>query len=696
MANEKHPHNAHQRMTKDELKEKLNTLQSSPEIENELQELLHELEVHQIELEMQNRELRESRAALEDSLDRYVDLYDFAPIGYVTMDEIGLIKNANLTLAGMLGVERRWLIGRSLSPWFLGPNLHNFRNHMRKCAGEERPQTTALQLARKDHSVLEVELLTTHSLDALTGKVLYRTAMTDISARKRAEAERDRFFDLSNDCLSLAGTDGYFKRVNPAWEKTLGYSQEELLAHPFMEFIHPDDRDEASAQLEKIEKTASRMDFQTRFVTRNRKIIWLTWKTVLVNGTYYSVARDTTRQHLEKVAAENEKNWLRRMIETIPSPMLLVEADSGKVVSMSPSVFEMVEGIEGNIPDTQRTDFICEDPSGKPFSTYDLPRMRAARGEELNGEPIVWRTPRRITHLLAFSRNIQAAFGQPAMALIVYQDVTSLRGIEKSLRETVSNLEQERDLRERFVSTLTHDLRTPLMTVKMSSQLIVIRPDTTESTRRLAERMAESVERMDYMIHDLLDANRLSAGEELPLKRETQEIVALTKTTLGVLNEIYENRFRLKGLAQCCAYVDPMALRRVIENLCTNAIKYGDPQAPVTVTIEKSHNQLSLSVHNEGPPIPLTDQPVLFKPFQRAISAEKSGKKGWGIGLFLVRGIIESHGGKVEVVSAPGQGTTFIIALPLSVAHSEAQKAPTNIQNHRSKAHSQDKSGNYQ
>jgi signal transduction histidine kinase len=105
-------------------------------------------------------------------------------------------------------------------------------------------------------------------------------------------------------------------------------------------------------------------------------------------------------------------------------------------------------------------------------------------------------------------------------------------------------------------------------------------------------------------------------------------------------------------------------LRRVIENLCTNAVKYGLADTPITITLKAEAERVQLSVHNYGPVIPKEQQSRLFEAFQRAPSAEQSGKRGWGLGLTLVRGITEAHGGSVEVASSEKEGTTFTVSLP--------------------------------
>jgi len=428
MGQKNQPQPEYRRMTKDELSRRLHALQATSSSEDfgairekEHQAVLHELEVYQIELEMQNRELRESREALEESYDRYVNLYDFSPLGYVTFDKRGVMKELNLTFSGMLGVERGWLVDKSLSPWLLDSDLPIFRKHMKRCETEERV-TSTLHLVRKDKQVIAVELLSVCSKHPETGESVLRTTVTDVTEKK----------ELENELLRSLGS-----------------------------------------------------------------------------------------------------------------------------------------------------------------------------------------------------------------------------------------LKEERKLREIFVSTLTHDLRTPLAAVKMGTQLIKRNPSAAEENSVLADRVLESIERMDIMIHDLLDANRIRAGEKLSLNIESCDLVALTKKTLEVLTSIHGNRFKLEAPETYICPLDPMGMRRVIENLCSNAIKYGDPKTPISVAIKQSNNRMLLSIHNEGMAIPRKDHATLFNQFQRTDSAQTGGKKGWGVGLTLIRGLVEAHGGCVRLESELGKGTTFIIELPV-------------------------------
>ncbi len=105
-------------------------------------------------------------------------------------------------------------------------------------------------------------------------------------------------------------------------------------------------------------------------------------------------------------------------------------------------------------------------------------------------------------------------------------------------------------------------------------------------------------------------------------------------------------------------------MRRALWNLVTNAIKYGGKTTPVAIGISSSAGTVELAVHNEGPPIPAEERATLFEPFARAISAQTAAERGWGLGLTLVKGCAEAHGGTVVLESAPDSGTTFTLRFP--------------------------------
>jgi signal transduction histidine kinase len=166
------------------------------------------------------------------------------------------------------------------------------------------------------------------------------------------------------------------------------------------------------------------------------------------------------------------------------------------------------------------------------------------------------------------------------------------------------------------------------------------------------------------MIRDLLDANRVHAGETLPLVISKCDLVDIARETIEELRTLHGTRFGLAGDDSVVGRWDADQVRRCLWNLGVNAAKYGVPDAPITVSVRAKEDHAELSVHNEGAPIAPEDHAALFEPFRRARAAHTSRAKGWGLGLTLVRGAAEAHRGRVRVESAASTGTTFTIELP--------------------------------
>jgi signal transduction histidine kinase len=241
---------------------------------------------------------------------------------------------------------------------------------------------------------------------------------------------------------------------------------------------------------------------------------------------------------------------------------------------------------------------------------------------------------------------------------------------ERLFRESeraVVELQKERDLRERFVSALAHDLRTPLTAAKMGCQLAMRQAGNPDSVHKETSRAIQNLQRMDQMIQDMLDAHRISAGQPLPLNLEVCNVGELMESVIDDLTTIYGNRFILDAAGFIYAVWDCKYMRRAVENLLTNAVKYGDSDEKVKVAV-RPHGDLpsiSLSVLNKGEP--LREIQPLFELFKRGPRIGKS-ERGWGLGLTIVKGVAEAHGGRVEVESTPAGETTFTMNLPLEPA----------------------------
>jgi diguanylate cyclase (GGDEF)-like protein/PAS domain S-box-containing protein len=208
------------------------------------EEVRHELEVHQIELEIQNEELRRSQLALEESRDRYVTLYEFAPVGYLTLTGEGLISEVNLAGAILLGEERKKMLSRRFDRFVTREDKDRYRRLFVSLMRDDERQTCELALRRGDGSVFHAQL--DCRMAAGYKPPLLRVALTDITERKRAEAalqqseaRKSSIIQMALDCVVTIDHEGKILEFNPAAERVFGHQRVDVLGKELAQVIIP-------------------------------------------------------------------------------------------------------------------------------------------------------------------------------------------------------------------------------------------------------------------------------------------------------------------------------------------------------------------------------------------------------------------------------------------------------------------------
>jgi PAS domain S-box-containing protein/putative nucleotidyltransferase with HDIG domain len=199
----------------------------------DVQRMVHELQVHQTELDMQNQELRRAQEAIEEARSRYEALYDSAPVGYFILSRKGKIIQVNLTGAGLLGVKRSFLIDQPFHLRLAPEFREAFRAHLQKVFETGGQQTCELKILRPDGTHLHVLMESTTQPDAAEAQRQCHAVISDITARMQAAKElnlKERLLDGASDSIFLHDLDGHFLYLNEAAYKDRGYEKEELLA----------------------------------------------------------------------------------------------------------------------------------------------------------------------------------------------------------------------------------------------------------------------------------------------------------------------------------------------------------------------------------------------------------------------------------------------------------------------------------
>ena len=230
--------------------------------------------------------------------------------------------------------------------------------------------------------------------------------------------------------------------------------------------------------------------------------------------------------------------------------------------------------------------------------------------------------------------------------------------------------EEAARLKDDFISAAAHDLKTPLTTLVAQAQFLERRAQTEPSAPAdLAglRRIVREAKRLSSLVVELLDASRLEQGK-LVGEREPVDLVELVRDVAR--RESYRaRRINVSADAPVVGSYDPRRIGQVLENLVENAVKYSPDDSEVRVAIAQRDGEAFIDVTDQGIGIPASDLPVIFERFHRASNVDDRRFAGMGLGLFICKGIVEQHGGRIWVESRVGTGSTFHVVLPLEGAH---------------------------
>lgn len=218
-------------------------------------------------------------------------------------------------------------------------------------------------------------------------------------------------------------------------------------------------------------------------------------------------------------------------------------------------------------------------------------------------------------------------------------------------------------MREKLVATLAHDIRNPVSAAYLSVGMMNFE-DGEERFNKIKGMSKKSLKKSLDLIEGLLDAITVQAGQGISLDFSRRNMVDDIKREYTEAKEIYSNEIILDCEKEVIEGVfDGTAIRRVIENLITNAVKYGSRETPITIAVEDRAEEVVFSVHNYGNSISEPEQKEIFHFMTKTEKPSPTELKSWGIGLSFVKMAAEAHKGRVKIHSHPETGTTFTIIL---------------------------------
>jgi PAS domain S-box-containing protein len=521
------------------------------------------------------------------------------------------------------------------------------------------------------------------------------------------------FFELSLNLWCIAGADGYFKHLNPAWETTFGHSRRELLSRPYLDFVHPDDREATIAAAASIATGHSVLSFENRYCCKDGSYKWLLWSAIarLDKGRIYAVAADVTDRKCQearlaaqyavtRVLAEapslatatprilaaiceslgwsvgaiwrvDQKEKLLRCVRTWYMPAVQVPEFESATRAQT---FSLGVGLPGRVWSQAQPVWI-EDVT----RDTNFPRAAIAAQEGLHaafGFPILRKT--EILGVLEFfSHQIQkpdrrllemmGAIGSQIGQFIERLDAEdSLRAYAGELETARRRAEEATQAKSEFLANMSHEIRTP-MNAMIGMTELALGTRISRQQREYLNAIQSSADAMLTLVNDILDFSKIEA-HKLRL-----DLVAFNlRDVLEDAMRVLAPRAQQKGIELIChidshvpdALVgDPLRLRQVVVNLVGNAIKFTEQGEVILRTQTESRSngniQLHFSVTDTGIGIPPEKQSLIFEAFSQADSSTTRRYGGTGLGLAISAQLVELMGGKISVESQTGRGSTF-------------------------------------
>ena len=511
-------------------------------------------------------------------------------------------------------------------------------------------------------------------------EVITERKRTEEELRAANEALRTyaKIVENSPDLISVVDRRYRYRMVNPSYCRMHGKPMEQLVGHPVAELYRPEEYERHI--LPSLERCfageTTHYEAWLTFAKAGRRYVdGRKYPLFSDGGVEYAVVvvRDITKRkraedERERLLKENEElaeTASRRAteLETIINSIadsVVIYGTAGEVVRINRTA-EKLFGYPETESGRQLAEWVntmkAQTPEGKPFPPEDTPPARALRGETVRGLVMVIRPPVGTTlWLSASAAPIRTSDGRLLGAVATFTDITPLHDLQQQ--------------RARYILGISHGLRTPLTVVQGQAQLLLQaleRAGIDARMQRSTEVVVKSAQRMSVTLRDLVDLTEIEAGQPLKLNRvpvDLRSFVFQMKEHLRGLLDVERVRAEApEGLPPVMA--DPDRLERILTNLLSNALKYSKPDTEVTISLSQSDGEVITSVTDRGKGIPAEDIPLLFQPYQRA-QMVRAPQESLGLGLYITKGLVEAHGGRIWVESQVGKGSTFTFTLPVA------------------------------
>jgi PAS domain S-box-containing protein len=601
--------------------------------QNDARRLTHELEVHQIELEMQNNELRRTQVELEAARDRFSRLYDFAPVGHVTLDESGAIVEANLTATVMLEAGSRGLTGKKLAELIIPAYRDSLLRHLARVQTALKAERCQLMVPRRGGGGLMLEATTVSVFDEERQRNEFFMTLTDVTERRRAEDERAKLaaiVESSGDAIISQNRLDLITSWNRGAEQMLGYLAEEIVGRSFDLLTPPELRPEQDRVSQRVLGGEQIDHLETTLLAKDgRKILVSAAISPLRDSSggitgISAIMRDVTRQREAEEGLRQSERSLADFFTESPLGLLWV-GPNGRILRVNRAFLELLGSAHQDLlghPVTElhadaeiAADLVARLARGETVQNYRV-RLRQSNGSLL--------------HVLIDANGLWEKTTLVHSRWFV-RDITRRVELE---REILAIVEREQ---HRLGQDLHDDLGQQLAGTEFLAQTLA--GQLAASSRPAAARAKE----IARMVQRTMVRTRELARGLAPISLEPDGLMAGLRELAARVKKLFriDCRFRCKTPVPVHDRDVGIHLYRIAQEAVNNAVKHGKARR-IDIGLTATGDRIILAVSDNGIGLP----------------KKPRNKKGLGLRLMQYRaGVIDAS---LVAQRLPNGGTTFV------------------------------------
>jgi PAS domain S-box-containing protein len=522
----------------------------------------------------------------------------------------------------------------------------------------------------------------------------------------------NKIYYNSPDGIFIADSTGRYIDVNPSGCEITGYTYEEITNMSLLDITHPDSTNEVINIFKNL-KSTGKISSEFKYLKKDGTIFYMQVDAVKIEEeTYIAFCKDTTIRKLNEEACTElaiRKELEAELVKKKRQLEIKNEELEAIMESMSDGLFMLDKNYDFEFLNQRGLDFFYEpekiksgasfshtkyyDMKGKLLQIEDMVGSKVLKGEKIKNWRIKAERPDKTLYFSMSGNPIYDEHGEIAAAIICCRDITEEKENEDLIylqQEQLLKTEKEKnealivaiEMKDEFLSIISHEFKTPLTVINSAIQAmeLICRDELSVKGKDFVKKIKQNAFRQLRLVNNLLDITRANAGH-IKLHKSSVDIVFFTKSIVDSVN-IYALQKEIEiqytaSMKKKTIYLDEEKYERIILNLISNAIKFTPKGRSITVSVFtkviKKRNNICIKVIDTGVGIPQDKQSLIFERFGQVDSSLTRQAEGTGIGLSLVKKLVEAHEGEIHVDSEIGRGSTFTILLPIEKECEQAE-----------------------